>query len=91
MADYIHKFETKKGPAFVISRSPNLAGVTTLGISSYIGSVQDTGKADRAISMLNSIKKFVKKEEGEKPEEKQAVVSVADRIRDFASFLIPKE
>jgi len=89
---YLHKYKTEVGPAFLVSGSqkPKM----NVRLSDWEGKATGS-KVDTVLKNLNSIPVFKeeepKEESKEEVQEKKAVVTLASRIRELASFLTPKE
>ena len=85
---YLHKYKTEVGPAFVVSGGQRpKAGIR---LSDWEGKATGS-KIDTVIKTLSSIPVFKEDEPVEEPKEKKAVLTLANRVREFASFLTSKE
>jgi len=95
---FLHKYKTDVGTAYLASGSQKpKAGIR---LSDWEGKATGS-KVDSILKMLGSIPMF--KEEvlekdvpekdmpKEEPKKKKAVDTLANKVREFASFLIPKE
>lgn len=85
---FIHKYKTDAGPAYLASGSQKpKSGVR---LSDWEGKATGS-RVDSALKILGGIPMF-KEDEPEAPKGKEAtVITLANKVREFASFLTPKE
>jgi len=85
---FLHKYKTDVGTAYLASGSQKpKAGIR---LSDWEGKATGS-KVDSILKMLGSIPMFKEDMPEEEPKEKKAVTTLANRVREFASFLTPKE